>query len=64
LNCLDAHNTHTIIYFKDAYIVHNYDNVTIQTTAAKSTEPMPTADPSKPKPNVGVGFDLYNVTDR
>jgi hypothetical protein len=25
---------------------------------------MPTADPSKPKPNVGVGFDVYNVTDR
>jgi serine/threonine protein kinase len=36
----------------------------MQTAAPKSTEPVPTADPSKPKPNVGIGFDVYNVTER
>lgn len=38
--------------------------MTLTSAAPKSSEPVPLTDPTKSKANVGVGFDVYTVTDR
>lgn len=67
LSCLDSHSTHTLIYFKDSYIVQNYDNVKLAVTAPKAADALLNNDP-KSSPlkvaNIGIGFDVYHVTDR
>lgn len=57
-SCLPAHQTHTLIYFKDSYLVSNYDNVqsvVVQNVSeANSLDLLPNAraqkQPSQRKP--------------
>jgi len=39
--CLDAHRSHTLIFFKDAYLVSNYENVNQITKATPENSQSP-----------------------
>lgn len=51
--CLDAHKSHTLIYFKDAYLVNNFEHVQTVTKV----------DPKQQPPNP-VAMDVYKAKCR
>jgi hypothetical protein len=54
LKCLDAHRHHTLIFFKDAYLVSNYENVNQITKAA-------TDNPHAPVDQTITNMDVYKA---